>query len=187
MATAPNRSTSTARQNHRRPNRKQGLPLRNRRKLSEQPGPSQIYNTDRSKKTYFFAANQWTRINQTSVIPGAVFPQAMRNGNFSQSPTLPSNGILTLDSHSQALLASQGKANCINGPTTLNPLCFDPVAVALLTEVPLPNNIPGGFLNYLNQNPYIARTFDNQYRVDQYIGKNNELTGRITGVRLDVE
>ena len=40
MATAPNRSTSTARQNHRRPNRKQGLPLRNRRKLSEQPGPS---------------------------------------------------------------------------------------------------------------------------------------------------
>jgi hypothetical protein len=43
MATSPNRSTSTACQNNWRPTRKQGLPLRNRRKLSEQPGPPHAF------------------------------------------------------------------------------------------------------------------------------------------------
>lgn len=137
-----------------------------------------IYNTDRSKKTFFFASNQWYIINQGQVARGAVFPQAMRSGNFSASPTLTGN--LTLDAHSQALLASEGKTNCITGPKTLNPACFDPVAVALLNAyVPLPNNSGAGFLNYLNQGSLTTSQLDYQFRVDHYINKNNLLTTRI--------
>src|SRR6185437_17016340 len=51
-----------------------------------------LYNTDRSKKTFFFASNQWQKISAASVIRAAVFSQAMRNGDFSNSPTL--NGSL---------------------------------------------------------------------------------------------
>ena len=71
-----------------------------------------IYNTNRDKKTFFFAANQWYSIRAGQVVRGALFPQAMRNGNFSSSPTL--NGNLSFrDANSQALLASEGKTNCI--------------------------------------------------------------------------
>lgn len=136
-----------------------------------------LYNTDR-KKTFFFASNQWYIINAGQTSRGAVFPQAMRNGNFSASPTLP-NGGLTLDAHSQALLASEGKTGCITGPTTLNPACFDPVAVGIMNAyVPLPNNTAGGFQNYINQGGLTTSQADYQYRVDHYINKNNELTGR---------
>ena len=68
-----------------------------------------LYNTDRKKKTFFFASNQWYVISQAQTSRGSVFPQAMRNGDFRASPTLPASGALTLDAHSQALLAAEGK------------------------------------------------------------------------------
>lgn len=137
-----------------------------------------LYNMDRSKKTFFFASNQWQAISAGSVIRAAVFPQAMRNGDFSNSPTL--TGSLSLDPHSEALLASEGRTNCISGATTLNPACFDPVAVGLLNAyVPLPNNPSGGFQNYINQDPQRTSQIDYQYRVDHQINKDNQLTGRI--------
>jgi Carboxypeptidase regulatory-like domain/TonB-dependent Receptor Plug Domain len=139
-----------------------------------------LYNSDRSRKTFFFASNQWEAISAASVIRGAVFTQAMRNGDFSGSPTLPSGGTLTLDAHSQALLASEGKTNCISGATTINPSCIDPVAIGLLNAyVPLPNDTAGGFLNYINENPQKTSQLDYQFRVDHQIDKNNQLTARI--------
>ena len=130
------------------------------------------------KKTFFFASNQWYLINAGGVARGAVFPQAMRNGNFSASPTL--KGSLHLDANSQAILASEGKLNCISGPTTLNPACFDPVAVALMNAyIPLPNNAAAGFLNYLNQGSQRTSEIQYQFRVDHYINENNLLTTRI--------
>ena len=133
------------------------------------------------KKTFFFAANQWYAITQPVVLTGAVFTQAMRNGDFSASPTLTGN--LTLDANSQTLLASEGKSNCITGPKTLNPSCFDPVAVALLNAyVPLPNNPSGGFNNYINQGSQPTNQLSYQDRVDHYLTKDNLLT-----VRFDYE
>ncbi len=138
-----------------------------------------LYNTNRSRKTFFFASNEWRSISSSSVIRGAVFPQAMRNGDFSASPTLPSGGQLTLDAHSQALLAAEGRANCITGPNTLNPACLDPIAVGLLNAyVPLPNNVAGGFLNYINQTPGRTSQLDYQFRGDHQINANNLLTAR---------
>ena len=139
-----------------------------------------FYNTNRSKKTFFFASNQWQAVSSSSVIRGAVLPQAMRGGDFSSSPTLPASGQLTLDAHSQALLAGEGKTNCIPGPRTLNPACLDPIAVGLLNAyVPLPNNTAGGFLNYINQTPGRTSQLDYQFRVDHQIDRNNLLTGRV--------
>ncbi len=137
-----------------------------------------LFNTNRSRKTFFFASNQWQAISAGQVTRAAVFPQAMRNGDFSNSPTL--TGSLSLDAHSQALLASEGKTNCITGPTTLSPACFDPIAVSLLNAyVPLPNDVSGGFQNYINQNPLVTSQLDYQFRVDHEINRNNQLTGRI--------
>lgn len=137
-----------------------------------------LFNTDRTRKTFFFAANQWQSIDAASTIRAAVFPQAMRNGDFSNSPTL--SGPLTLDAHSAALLASEGRSNCITGPKTLNPNCFDPVAVGLLNAyVPMPNNEAAGFQNYINQDPRRTSQIDYQYRLDHQINNNNQLIGRI--------
>ncbi len=137
-----------------------------------------LYNTNRDKNTFFFAAGQWQLITNGGVVRGAMFPQAMRNGDFSESPTL--SGDLTLDAHSQDLLASQGKSNCIEGPTTLNTACFDSVSVALMNEYwPLPNNPSGGFLNFINQGSSTTFQADQQYRIDHSINANNTLTGRV--------
>lgn len=137
-----------------------------------------LYNTHRTKKTFFFASNQWYTIHQASLFTGAVFPQAMRNGDFSASPTL--KGSLTLDAHSQALLASTGRTHCILGPKALNPVCLDPVAVALLkADVPLPNNTAAGFDNYINQAPTITSELDYQYRVDHTFADRHLLTVRV--------
>ena len=137
-----------------------------------------LFNRDRSKKTFFFASNQWQTINAASTIRAAVFPQAIRNGDFTNSPTL--SGALTLDAHSAALLASEGRTNCITGPKTLNPACLDPIAVGLLNAyVPLPNNAAAGFQNYINQDPQRTSQIDYQYRLDHEINRNNQLIGRI--------
>lgn len=139
-----------------------------------------LYNTHRTHKLFFFASNQWYATTQGQVSRGAVLTDAMRNGNFANSPTLPASGALSLDAHSQALLAAEGKTNCITGPTTLNPACFDPVAVALIkTYMPQPNNTGAGFLNYVNQGPLTTSEIDYVDRLDYDINSNNTLTGRV--------
>jgi hypothetical protein len=146
-----------------------------------------LYNTDRGKRTFFFAAVQWHAINAGQVNRGAYFPQAMRNGDFSSSPTLPPQG-LTLDANSAALLAAEGKTNCIAGPTTLNTACFDPAAVAIMNaSMPLPNNLAGGFLNYINQGSIITRQTDYQFRIDHSINSKNLLTARVMSQPMDVK
>lgn len=137
-----------------------------------------VYNTHRNRKTFFFASNQWYAITAGQVARGSVFNAAMRTGNLSSDPTLTTP--LTLDAHSQALLASEGRTGCITGPRTLNSSCLDPIALALInTYSPLPNNPGGGFLNYLNQGPLITQQIDYVDRIDHNINQNNILTGRL--------
>ncbi len=134
-----------------------------------------LYNTKRDKKSFFFASNQWILVSAGQVIRAALPTQAMRSGDFSASPTLTGN--LFIDAHSQTLLAADGRTNCIAGPKTLNPACFDPVAIAVMNAYwPLPNNLSGGFLNYLNQGNKTTNQGDSQYRLDQTINNKNQLT-----------
>lgn len=131
-----------------------------------------------SNKTFFFASNQWFRVNSGVTLIGAVMPEALRNGDFTNSQSR--TGDLTLDAHSEALLASQGKTGCLLSANVLNPACFDPVAAALLKSViPLPNNAANGFANYLNQASSPSSENDYQYRVDHHISDNEVITGRV--------
>jgi hypothetical protein len=133
----------------------------------------------RLQKTFFFAANEWRKSSTGQTATGAVFTPAMLSGNLTASPTLPAGG-LTLDAHSQALLASEGLTGCVTTPTTLNPACLNPVATALYHDyVPTPNNPGGGFNNYINQGPEVIDQIDYNYRIDHSFTPNEILTGRV--------
>lgn len=139
-----------------------------------------LHGVNRVKRTFFFASGQWYVISAGQVSRGAVFTNAMRQGDFSSSPTLPTDKTLSLDAHSRELLAAEGKTNCISGATELNPSCFDPVAVALVkTYMPLPNDVSGGFLNYVNSDPLTTSQADYIYRIDRKMRNNDQLTGRV--------
>jgi hypothetical protein len=129
-------------------------------------------------KTFFFAANEWRKASIGQTATGAVFTPAMLTGDMSGSPTLPAGG-LTLDAHSQALLASEGLTNCVSSPTTLSPACLNKVSTTLYsTYVPSPNNPGGGFNNYINQNPEKLSQLDYDYRIDHSFTPNEILTAR---------
>lgn len=136
-----------------------------------------IYDGRKNNRTFFFASNQWYRISQGVTLNGAVMTDAQRSGDFSASPTR--TGTLMLDANSSALLAAEGKTNCVTG-NTVNASCFDPVAVALLnTYYPTANNSANGFQNYLNQGSQTTNETDYQYRIDHHITDNELLTGRV--------
>ncbi|MHB1020844.1 MAG: carboxypeptidase-like regulatory domain-containing protein [Acidobacteriaceae bacterium] len=145
-----------------------------------------LYNNDR-KRTFFFVGGEW-RINHYAAVlhSRSMFYQAMRTGDFSASPSTPAAG-LHLDAGSQALLASQGKSNCItNGPDghpdQINPSCMDATSVALMNAYwPLPNAIVPGNLaapNYINNGVEKDDQSDYIYRIDHTINSRNTITGR---------
>jgi len=142
-----------------------------------------LYNWAKKDRTFFFASNQWYRISQGVTLNAAVLTDAQRAGNFNGSPTLGvggrAGGLSFDNANSVALLASEGKTNCITG-NTVNPSCFDPVAVALLnTYFPVANDSSNGFQNYLNQGSQQTDETDYQYRIDHHITNNELLTGRV--------
>jgi hypothetical protein len=146
-----------------------------------------LYNNDRAK-TFFFASGEWHLTNSSQALTRAFFPQPMRTGDFSASPTIPTSGNLSLDANSKALLAARGvnPATCLSAGAggkvnQINTSCMDPVAVSLMNAYfPLPNDvIPGQFNNYVNTNP--QRLFDSSvlYRIDHTINDKNQLMGRV--------
>jgi hypothetical protein len=138
-----------------------------------------VYNGLKNNRTFFFAANQWYRISQGVTLSGAVMTDDQRAGNFNGSASLGAGGLYFKDPGSVALLAGEGKTNCITG-NTVKPSCFDPVSVALLnTYFPTANNSANGFQNYLNQGSQKTDETDYQYRIDHHITGNELLTGRV--------
>jgi hypothetical protein len=156
-----------------------------------------VYNTDRMKKTYFFAGGEW-RINHypAAIHTRNMIPQAMRNGDFSASPSLTNTSncpggltpCLSLTSGSASLLSTYRGINpstCITADSAgrydqLNPACMDPTSVALMKAYwPLPND-PGSSINYINNGTEQDSENDYNYRVDHSIGERNLITGRWT-------
>ena len=147
-----------------------------------------VYNSDGSKKTYFFASGEW-RISHIGATLSSrrMFTQDMRNGDLGGDPFLPSGG-LTLDASSQALLANRGlsPSSCLsqgsNGVVNqVNPACFDPTAVALMNAYwPLPNNPSLGVGGYINNGIQNNDQMDQVYRWDHSINSKNTLMVRIS-------
>ena len=138
------------------------------------------YNHDKSK-TFFFANVELRRRNTGVVARGAMIPEAMRNGDFSSSPTLAASG-LKLDATSVNLLNQlHPGVQCVEGSTRLNPACFDPNAVGLMnTFWPLPNNTGAGFNNYINTGTETYGAENHTYRVDQYFTDKIRLLARVS-------
>ncbi len=145
-----------------------------------------LYNNAR-KRTFFFVGGEW-RINHYAAVlhSRSMFFQPMRTGDFSASPSTPAAG-LKLDAGSIALLASQGKNNCIMSgpdgrPDQISQLCMDQTSVALMNAYwPLPNAIvPGNPAapNYINNGVEKDDQSDYIYRIDHNINDRNMLTFR---------
>ena len=131
--------------------------------------------------TFFMVGEDWRRRHNGQTLRGAFPPQAMRNGDFSASPTLGKGGLL-LDSTAVGIeAANHPGVNCIVDATHLNPACFDPNAVAIMNKYwPLPNNVAAGFNNYINNGVDVQNQRDDTYRVDQYFGTKFILMGRVS-------
>lgn len=141
-----------------------------------------------TKRTFFFASGEWRLATSSQALTRAFFPEPMRTGDFSASPTLPSSKALTLDASSTALLAGRGlnPATCLTaGPNgkvnQINTGCMDPVSVGLMNAYfPQPNSVvPGQFNNYVNTNPQKLFDSDVLYRIDHNINDKNQLMGRV--------
>jgi hypothetical protein len=110
------------------------------------------YNTDKSK-TFFFLSSQETLQNIGSVVLGADPTAAMRQGTFNTPITNPQTG--------------QPFPQTGPGQYQIPASMLNPSSLALLNALaPLPNDTANGFLNYLNLNPAVNNTRDDEIRVD---------------------
>ena len=156
-----------------------------------------VYNEDRTKKSYFFAGGEW-RINHypAAIHSRNMIPQAMRNGDFSTSPSLTNTAncpgghapCLALTATSANLLSTYrglNSATCITPDSAgrydqLNTKCMDPTAVALMNAYwPLPNDV-GSSINYINNGSELDSENDYNYRIDHNINDKNLVTIRWT-------
>ena len=137
------------------------------------------YNVDK-KKTFFFVNEEWRRIRSGLTLRGTLIPDPMRKGDFSQSPTLPTDGLKFDDVAIKFLSQRNPGVNCLPAPTQLNPACFDQNAVNLMNKFwPLPNDAaPGRFLNYVNPGTDKVNNRNDTYRVDHYLSEKLSLMGR---------
>jgi hypothetical protein len=161
-----------------------------------------LLNRDRKDTTYFFAGGEW-RINHypAAIHSRNMLPQAMRNGDFSASPSLTNNAgcpgnlapCLVLSAPSANLLQTYrglNPAKCITPDSTgrydqINPACMDPTAVALMNAYwPLPNDL-GSSINYINNGAEQDSQGDYNYRIDQNIGEKHRITGRWTNEEVN--
>ena len=127
------------------------------------------YNVDKSK-SFFFWSEQWTRQNVGSVVLGADPTPAMRMGDFSAKCTTGfSPAGICNDRSSTGAVIDQLK-NPVTGqpfPNNMIPTSMlNSNSLAFLNAVTeLPNN-GTGFLNYINLNPAINKTRDDEIRGD---------------------
>jgi len=138
-----------------------------------------VYNTDRTK-TFFFAHAELRRRHVAAIARGATFTEDMRNGDFSNSPTL--GGGLTLDPNAQRILGAEHPGlQCLPDATHINPACFDPNSVAIMNKFwPLPNNVAAGFNNFINSNTETFEGEDETYRIDHNFNEKYRLLGRVS-------
>lgn len=134
------------------------------------------YNTDKSK-TFFFWSQQWTRQNVGSVQLGADPTAANRTGDFGN--VCPA-GFTTAGLCSSTTAPNVQLMNPATKQPFLNNVITTPLntnALALLNAVTqLPNN-GTGFLNYINLNPAINNTRDDEIRVDHNFTEKIRLMG----------
>ena len=95
----------------------------------------------KKNRTFFLVGEDWRKRSVGQTLRGAFPDQSIRNGDFSNDPTLGTGG-LKLDASSTATENQlHPGVQCVTDSTHLNPACFDSNAVALMNKFwPLTNN-----------------------------------------------
>ena len=122
-----------------------------------------LYNTNRSK-TFFFWSQQWVRQRTGETLTGATPTADMRSGIFT--------GVLTNP--------VTGRPFPVNpsGLTQIPQSQLNSAAIALANAVlPLPNNLAGGFDNYINETPLINNQDDVELKIDHLLSNRFHLMG----------
>jgi hypothetical protein len=121
------------------------------------------YNTQK-QKTFFYLNSQWVRQDAASVLLAPTPTETMRNGAFPTGG--PFAATLKNPLTGQPFPNNTIPASMINA----NSLAF------LNALYPQPNNLAGGFDNYLNLTPDILNQRDDEGRIDQNINSKLRLT-----------
>ena len=136
------------------------------------------------KKTFFFWSQQWSDQHlglgaTAGSVQGADPTQAMRNGDFSSLciSGFNANGVCN---------GTNPNDQQLTNPTTGTPLAYNMLPsgsinsnaqIFLNAMAPLPNNPGGGFLNYINLNPIITNTRDDEIKIDHNFSERLRLMG----------
>jgi len=138
-------------------------------------------------KTYFFANQEWRRIRSGMTLRGSVFTSAMRDGDFTNSPTLGTGG-LSLDKSSQAFLAQlHPGVNCLPDSTHLNKACFDQNSILIMQKFFPPPNLgvaANKMPNYINPGVEKVDQRNDNFRVDHRFSDKLALLARFSYERV---
>ena len=121
------------------------------------------YNTSR-QKDFFFWSQQWTRQNIGSTLTGTTATAAQRQGVFSTSIINPTTGQPFPTNGSGQWVIPTGMINT-NSTALLNALAG------------LPNYVGTGTLNYINLNPAVNDTRDDEIKIDHNFTEKWRLMG----------
>lgn len=129
------------------------------------------YNTSK-QKDFFFWSQQWTRQNMGSTLTGLTATQAERQGDFSSlCQTGFTNGICNDPTKSHQLLnPANGNAPFLNNNISS---ALNANSVALLNATAgVPNYSSASGNNYINLNPAINDTRDDEIKIDHLFTDN---------------
>jgi len=139
----------------------------------------------RRNKTFFFVNYEGTRIRQGTTLVNTVPTPLMRQGNFTELPSLPT---------SPSIAGLSQFSSCINAGV-VNSSCIDPVAAKIFALYPLPNTnlaqegVPGGFTgnNYIASVKQMRNSDEGAVRIDHKISDSDNLYGHLVifDLRLD--
>jgi hypothetical protein len=153
-------------------------------------GPVLPHSDSHRDKLFFFADGEWRKSIAPSILNARnEFSAAMRTGDLSGDPGMPTGGLV-LSASAVTDLQHRGFANpqaqCISAKggvnNQINPACFDPVTVALLnpTYLPLPTLTNGNPFYYSNNGVTNDTQQDQVYKVDYAITPNQLLMARVS-------
>ncbi len=144
-----------------------------------------VYNG--KDKTFFFFNYEGYKFRQGGALQfGSVPTEAMRNGDFT-NVCLRGTCALLYDQNGPVVKEADGKyyrQNFLNDGHHILPSQINPVALAALKYVPLPNHAPDPGTTWQNNFEGVSNSLTNRHdwaaRIDQNFGSNQKIFGRFT-------
>ncbi len=139
-------------------------------------GPIKLHRSS-TPNTFFFYSLQFVRQHIASTVRGADPTEAMRNGDFSFDCPAGFNASGICSSAASPNIQLKNPATGLPFPNNQIPSgLINSSSLALLNaKATLPNNLAGGFQNFINLTPQINTQHDDEIRVDHNFGEKYRL------------